>query len=36
MSRTMSERKLLMGDLADSFALPGGIGTMDELFEAWT
>jgi uncharacterized protein (TIGR00730 family) len=26
-----------MGDLADSFlALPGGIGTMDELFEAWT
>jgi uncharacterized protein (TIGR00730 family) len=35
--RTMSERKLLMGDLADSFlALPGGIGTMDELFEAWT
>lgn len=35
--RTMSERKLLMGDLSDSFlALPGGIGTMDELFEAWT
>ena len=35
--RTMSERKLLMGDLADAFlALPGGIGTMDELFEAWT
>ena len=35
--RTMSERKLLMGDLADSFlALPGGIGTMDEFFEAWT
>ena len=34
---TMSERKLLMGDLADAFlALPGGIGTMDELFEAWT
>jgi uncharacterized protein (TIGR00730 family) len=33
----MSERKLLMGDLADAFlALPGGIGTMDELFEAWT
>ena len=26
-----------MGDLADAFlALPGGIGTMDELFEAWT
>jgi uncharacterized protein (TIGR00730 family) len=35
--RTMSERKLLMGELADGFlALPGGIGTMDELFEAWT
>src|SRR4029453_2930222 len=35
--RTMSGRKLLMGDLADAFlALPGGIGTMDELFEAWT
>ena len=35
--RTMSERKLLMGDLADAFlALPGGIGTMYELFEAWT
>lgn len=35
--QTMSERKLLMGDLADAFlALPGGIGTMDELFEAWT
>jgi uncharacterized protein (TIGR00730 family) len=26
-----------MGDIADAFlALPGGIGTMDELFEAWT
>jgi uncharacterized protein (TIGR00730 family) len=35
--RTMSERKLLMGDLSDAFlALPGGIGTLDELFEAWT
>ena len=34
---TMSERKQVMGDLADSFVtLPGGIGTMDELFEAWT
>jgi uncharacterized protein (TIGR00730 family) len=34
---SMSERKLLMGDLSDAFlALPGGIGTMDELFEAWT
>jgi uncharacterized protein (TIGR00730 family) len=35
--QTLSERKLLMSDLADGFlALPGGIGTMDELFEAWT
>lgn len=35
--QTMAERKLKMGDLADAFlTLPGGIGTMDELFEAWT
>lgn len=34
---TMAERKLAMGELADAFlTLPGGIGTMDELFEAWT
>lgn len=34
---TMAQRKLLMGDLSDAFlTLPGGIGTMDELFEAWT
>lgn len=34
---TMAERKLMMGNLADGFVtLPGGIGTMDELFEAWT
>ena len=34
---TMAERKLKMGHLADGFiTLPGGIGTMDELFEAWT
>lgn len=34
---TMSERKLLMGELSDGFlSLPGGIGTLDELFEAWT
>jgi uncharacterized protein (TIGR00730 family) len=31
---TMSERKALMNDLSDAFiAMPGGIGTMDELFE---
>jgi hypothetical protein len=34
---TMAERKLMMGHLSDAFVtLPGGIGTMDELFEAWT
>ena len=33
----MHERKARMTDLADAFlALPGGIGTLDELFEAWT
>jgi uncharacterized protein (TIGR00730 family) len=31
---TMHERKALMADLADAFiALPGGLGTLDELFE---
>lgn len=31
---TMSERKALMDDLSDAFiAMPGGIGTLDELFE---
>ena len=34
---SMGQRKQLMGDLSDAFiVLPGGIGTMDELFEAWT
>ncbi|MBI5163711.1 MAG: TIGR00730 family Rossman fold protein [Magnetospirillum sp.] len=34
---SMHERKALMAELADAFiALPGGIGTMEELFEAWT
>lgn len=34
---TMAQRKQLMGELADAFlALPGGIGTLDELFEVWT
>jgi len=34
---TMSERKAIMGEISDAFvALPGGIGTMDELFEVWT
>ncbi len=34
---TMHERKLLMVDLAEGFiALPGGFGTLDELFEVLT
>ncbi len=34
---SMSERKALMGEWSDAFiALPGGIGTLDELFEVWT
>jgi uncharacterized protein (TIGR00730 family) len=33
----MHERKSRMYDISDAFiALPGGIGTLDELFEAWT
>lgn len=35
--RSMHERKQRMVDMSDAFvALPGGIGTMDELFETWT
>jgi uncharacterized protein (TIGR00730 family) len=34
---SMHERKQKMADLADAFiALPGGIGTMEEMFEALT
>ncbi|MCU0647965.1 MAG: TIGR00730 family Rossman fold protein [Gemmatimonadaceae bacterium] len=34
---SMHERKATMADLSDAFiALPGGIGTLDELFEIWT
>jgi uncharacterized protein (TIGR00730 family) len=34
---SMHERKALMAELSDGFvALPGGIGTFEELFEAWT
>ena len=33
----MHERKAKMYEFSDAFiALPGGIGTLDELFEAWT
>jgi len=33
----MHERKAKMTELADAFVcLPGGIGTLDEMFEAWT
>ena len=33
----MHERKAKMTELADGFLiLPGGIGTLDELFEAWS
>lgn len=37
--KTMLERKALMAELSDVFiALPGGLGTLDELFEmlTWT
>lgn len=34
---SMHERKALMARLARGFlALPGGLGTLDELFEIWT
>lgn len=34
---TMHERKATMAALADAFvALPGGLGTLEELFEIWT
>ena len=33
----MFERKRIMMDRADAFvSLPGGVGTLDELFEVWT
>jgi uncharacterized protein (TIGR00730 family) len=35
--QTMHERKQMMAERADVFvALPGGIGTFEELFEVWT
>lgn len=34
---SMHARKTLMAELADGFvALPGGIGTLEEIFEIWT
>lgn len=34
---SMHARKTLMAELADGFvALPGGIGTFEEIFEIWT
>ena len=34
---TMHERKALMAERSDAFvALPGGAGTLEELFEVWT
>jgi hypothetical protein len=36
-TESMHERKVLMAELSDGFiALPGGIGTLEELFEIWT
>lgn len=33
----MHERKAMMAERSDAFvALPGGIGTLEELFEVWT
>lgn len=35
--QTMHQRKKMMADFADGFvALPGGIGTLEEMFEIWT
>ena len=36
-TRSMHERKTLMAELSDGFiAMPGGIGTLEEIFEIWT
>lgn len=35
--KSMHERKALMAELSDGFVnLPGGIGTLEEMFEVWT
>ncbi len=34
---SMHERKSMLAELSDGFiALPGGLGTLEELFEVWT
>jgi hypothetical protein len=34
---SMHERKALLAELSDGFlAMPGGLGTLEELFEIWT
>lgn len=36
-TKSMHERKSLMAELSDAFiAMPGGIGTLEEIFEMWT
>lgn len=36
-TQSMHERKTLMAELSDGFiAMPGGIGTLEEIFEIWT
>ncbi|RUO31918.1 TIGR00730 family Rossman fold protein [Aliidiomarina sedimenti] len=36
-TQSMHERKTLMSELSDGFiAMPGGIGTLEEIFEVWT
>ncbi len=35
--QTMHQRKQAMADIADGFiTMPGGLGTLEELFETWT
>lgn len=36
-THSMHQRKALMAELSDGFiAMPGGIGTLEEIFEIWT
>ncbi|MFZ3084341.1 TIGR00730 family Rossman fold protein [Rhodoferax ferrireducens] len=36
-TQSMHKRKTLMAELSDGFiAMPGGIGTLEEIFEIWT